>query len=82
MARHIGQCSKCGDAAHPKGNVFRIMSAVFFECDYGTEQLAGITTQNVKVCNNCNTPHPFHQRTSARAKKLQATMDWLLAQSD
>ena len=80
MARYTGICSKCGDAAHPKGNVFRIMSGLFYDIDFPHAPEA--PTEYVKVCNNCNTAHPFKRRVSAKAKNLQATADWLLAQED
>lgn len=82
MARHLGQCSKCGDAAHPKGNVFRIMWSVHYDLDFPHAPSA--PTEHVKVCNNCNTAHSFHPRVSAKAKameaKLQETLAWLDAQ--
>lgn len=80
MARYIGQCSNCGSAKHPKGNVFRIMSGAFYDIDF--PHMPEAPTEIVKVCNNCNTAHPFKRRVSAKKKKLQATMDWLLSQEN
>lgn len=82
MARHVGQCSNCGEAAHPKGNVFRIMPALYWEIDFPRRELGAITSEYVKVCNNCNTPHPFHRRVSAKSKKMEALLVWLLEQED
>jgi hypothetical protein len=80
--RYVGQCSKCGDDSHPKGNVFRIMAGFLFDIKFPHAPPA--PTEHVKVCNNCDTAHPFHTRISAKAKareiKLQETLAWLDAQ--
>lgn len=81
MARLItGQCRNCGDAAHPKGNVFHVADALYFQIDYPHQWAGDITTHCVKVCNNCNTPHPFHTRKSAKRKQTEALFDALFAQ--
>lgn len=78
MTRYIGQCANCGSDQHPKGNVFRIMDKWYFEAGYPHDNVSHITTERVKVCNNCNHAHPFQRRTSARQRKLQEIAKQLL----
>jgi hypothetical protein len=83
MKRIVGQCRKCGEAAHPKGNVFRVMLTCVWDLDHPQRQSEtdGIATDQVKVCNNCDTPHSFHRRISAKARNLNATIAWLNEQT-
>lgn len=80
MARYIGQCSKCGSNQHPKGNVFRIMDKLFFELDYPHKSIEHVVTDTVKVCNNCNEPHNFQRRLSAKRKAKEELFARLLAE--
>lgn len=80
MAKYIGQCSKCGSGDHPKGNVFRIMSSLYYSIDFPSAPEP--TTETVKVCNNCNTPHPFHRRMSAKKNATAALFDRLFAEME
>lgn len=82
MTRKItGQCSNCGEAAHPKGNVFHIEDASWFDAMCNHRNFPMPDTDKVKVCNNCGMPHAYHTRTSAKAKRLEATLEWLEAQA-
>lgn len=74
MTRIIGQCRKCGEAAHPKGNVFRVELTCIWDLRHPARQneTDDITTEHVKVCNNCDTPHPLRRRVSAQAKRFEA----------
>ncbi len=79
MARYTGQCVNCGSDQHPNGNVFRIMSAAFYDIDFPHKPAA--PTEYVKVCNNCNTAHPFHRRQSKQNAKREELLNWLLEQA-
>lgn len=89
MARYTGQCSNCGSNDHPNGNIFTVKETALWECTvtYAQADRPGFffpETKFVKVCNNCDQPHAFYPRQSAKAKAREArfaeTLAWLNAQ--
>lgn len=77
MPRYTGRCQNCGNDQSPRGNVFTVMQSFLFDLDnrYGHEVPA---SDLVKVCNNCQFPHPFQPRTSAKVKAREALIQSLL----
>jgi len=81
MARYTGKCTNCGDDRSPKGNVFTVMRSWEFETDNRYQHPLPADCEDlsfVKVCNNCQYPHPFRPRVSAKAAQREALIQSLL----
>jgi hypothetical protein len=76
-----GQCKNCGSDRHPKGNFFKIQKTDMFELENKRNHPLP-KTEYTKVCNNCDYPHPFTRRMSAKNKSKEALFQRLIKQSD
>ncbi len=77
--KRVGRCNNCGDDKHPKGNIFHIQKTDMFELDNKRNHPLP-KTEYTKVCNNCDYPHPFTHKMSAKKKATNALFQSVINQ--